>query len=825
MRRELMVPVSLFLVMVTAIPLFGQLPAGWTTGGVGSPTVAGSVHYDATSETWTIRGAGSGIRGTADQFQYVYKTLTGDGELTARVVSLEPPLADWSMAGVMIRVLLAPGSPYLFMGVSANTETKDHGITFWGREAFDGVADQVSTGATGAPHWVKVRRTGSIFAALSSADGREWTERYSTSVAGIPNTIYIGYAVTSEVSGELVTAVFDRGPTTAWNPDPADGARNVAAPLFAWTAGINAASHKVYFGTSPALGAEDFKVEYPAEVAMYFHVPGLVPGMRYFWRVDEVAADGTTIYPGDVWSFTAAPATAYGPQPWDGLDGVGLETDLAWTAGASALSHDVYFGTDRAGVRAGDQGAFKGNRPTTAYDPGTLADNTAYYWRIDEHDRAGVVHPGLVWSFTTMRTGGVKAQYFSGIALLGTPVATGIENEIDHDWGSGAVAGGVSDSVSARWIADLEAPLTGTYQLITTSDDGVRLWLDDRQIIDNWANHGSTDDVATVRLVAGQFYRVQMEWYDNSGSAVARLSWQGPSIARQVIPAGILQSPVHATQPYPASEAEDTIQTPALTWIAAGAATHHDVYFGDDREAVVAADTASDVYKGRQTADATAFDPGPLEWGKTYFWRVDEVNLADAGSPWQGSLWSFTTADFLVIDDFEIYTDTEGNRIYESWIDGWTNDTGSQVGYLDAPFAEQTLVHGGRQSMPLDYNNAEAPYYSEAEREYVTTQDWTVNGADTLVLYVRGKASNDAAPLYVRLEDSAKKTAIIRHPDAAIASTAQWTQWNIPLGEFTAAGVNVTRVKRICLGLGDKAQPTPGGRGLIFIDDVRVIKP
>jgi len=821
-----MVPVSLLWVMVTAIPLFGQLPAGWTSGDIGSPAAPGGTRYDKATETWTIWGDGTGIRGKADQFHYVYKTLSGDGELAARVVSLDPALADWSMAGVMIRVMLMPGSPYIFMGVSANMTTKDHGITFWGREAFDGVADQVSTGATGTPLWVKVKRTGSVFAASSSPDGKEWTERYSTSVAGIPNNVYVGYAVTSEVAGEPVTAVFDKGPATASNPDPADGARNVAAPLFGWTAGINTATHNVYFGTSPTLGAADLKVQYPVEVAMYFHVPGLIPGTKYFWRVDEVATDGTTVYPGDVWSFTAAPATAYRPQPWDGLDGAGVETDLAWTAGASALSHDVYFGTDRAAVRAGTGDTFRGNRSTATYDPGILADNTAYYWRIDEHDRAGVVHAGPVWGFTTTRTGlGVHAQYFSGVAVTGAPIATRIETAIDHDWAGGEVAGGVSDSVSARWIADLEAPVTGTYELITTSDDGVRLWLDGRQIINNWTNHGSTDDVATVKLVAGQFYRVQMEWYDNSGTAVARLAWQGPSIAREVIPAGILQLPVHATQPYPAGEAEGTTQALTLTWVAADAATHHDVYFGDDREAVAGADPTSEVYQGRQDAASTTFDPGPLEGGKTYFWRVDEVNQAEAGSPWKGSLWSFTTADFLVIDDFEVYTDAEGSRIYQSWIDGWTNDTGSQVGYLDAPFAEQTIVHSGGQSMPLDYNNVDAPYYSEAAREFSPAQDWTVNGADTLVLYVRGKASNDAAPLYVGIEDSAGKRAVVKHPEATIATVAQWRPWSIPLSEFTSAGVNVTRVRRIFIGLGDKAQPVAGGRGLIFLDDLRVVKP
>ena len=318
-----------------AIPLFGQLPAGWTSKDIGGPAAAGSVQYDKATETWTIRGDGTGLRGKADQFQFVYKTLTGDGELVARVVSIDPPLADWSMAGVMIRVMLTPGSPSIFMGISANTDTKDHGITMWGRSAFDAVAETESTGATTAPYWVKVKRTGNTFAGFSSPDGKEWTERYSTTAAGIPASIYIGYAVTSEVGGELVTAVFDRGPVTASMPNPADGATNVAAPLFRWTAGITAAFHDVYFGTTPALTAADFRGRQPATATLYFHTPGLAPSTTYYWRIDEVAIDGKTIYPGEVWSFTSAPATAYAPQPWDGLDGVRTEAALAWSAGAA----------------------------------------------------------------------------------------------------------------------------------------------------------------------------------------------------------------------------------------------------------------------------------------------------------------------------------------------------------------------------------------------------------------------------------------------------------------------------------------------------------
>jgi hypothetical protein len=105
-------------------------------------------------------------------------------------------------------------------------------------------------------------------------------------------------------------------------------------------------------------------------------------------------------------------------------------------------------------------------------------------------------------------------------------------------------------------------------------------------------------------------------------------------------------------------------------------------------------------------------------------------------------VWSFTTADFLVVDDMETYNDEEdgGMRIYETWIDGYTDSlSGSTVGNIDPPFAEQTIVHGGKQSMPMDYNNIGTPhYFSQAYREFAPLQNWTVNGLSDLVLWVRG---------------------------------------------------------------------------------------
>jgi hypothetical protein len=173
------------------------------------------------------------------------------------------------------------------------------------------------------------------------------------------------------------------------------------------------------------------------------------------------------------------------------------------------------------------------------------------------------------------------------------------------------------------------------------------------------------------------------------------------------------------------------------------------------------------------------------------------------------------------VDDFEGYTDEEGSRIYETWVDGWTNGTGSTVGYVQAPFAEQAIVHAGQQSMPLDYNNLKSPFYSEAQREFSPAQDWTTNGLDTLSLFFRGKANNGPGKLYVAIADSAGKVGVATSD--AVLTAASWTEWKVPLSSVT--GVNLAKVKKLYIGVGDRQAPAAGGAGRLYLDDIRVTKP
>jgi len=166
------------------------------------------------------------------------------------------------------------------------------------------------------------------------------------------------------------------------------------------------------------------------------------------------------------------------------------------------------------------------------------------------------------------------------------------------------------------------------------------------------------------------------------------------------------------------------------------------LYFGTDSDAVKNATRASPEDKGTKALGDEAYDPGTLLLNMTYYWRIDEVNNAQPDSPWIGNVWSFTTGNYYVVDDFESYNDIDppdpaSNRIFDSWIDGFgTTNNGALVGNDLPPYAEQTTVHGGSQSMPYRYDNNGKS--SEAVLTLVSMRDWTSDGVSELLIWFHG---------------------------------------------------------------------------------------
>lgn len=273
--------------------------------------------------------------------------------------------------------------------------------------------------------------------------------------------------------------------------------------------------------------------------------------------------------------------------------------------------------------------------------------------------------------------------------------------------------------------------------------------------------------------------------------------------------------PIRAYNPEPASETTDQDPLLALSWLPGGRAVSHNLYLATDQQSVI--DGTAPLTNLTQAAS----DLLSLDLSETYYWRVDEVGGPDDPGVWVGDVWSFSTSKQLAVDDFEDYTDNEGNRIYETWVDGFTNNTSSLVGHENAPFAEQTIVHGGRQSMPLAYDNAGSPWYSEVERTWDAPQNWTAHTADTLKLYFQSDPNIAPAQLYVAVQDSDGNLKVVTHPDGeAAVGLDRWQGWTIPLSEFSDAGINMASVKTLYIGLGDRINPAAGGAGTIYIDDV-----
>jgi hypothetical protein len=465
---------------------------------------------------------------------------------------------------------------------------------------------------------------------------------------------------------------------------------------------------------------------------------------------------------------------ALGPTPADGSLVEDTWVSLSWRPGDFAVSHDVYIGDNFDAVSEGAEGTFIGNQADTFLVigfpgfpyPDGLVPGTTYYWRIDEVNDTEPNSPwiGNVWSFSIPP----KTAYFP-------------------DPADSAESVGVD--VTLSWTAGFGAKLHTVY--FGESFDEV----------DNATGglpQGTlTYNPDTLKMAKTYYWRVdEFDAFSTYKGDVWSFTTEGAVGGSN-----------------PANGAVDVTQTPTLTWTP-GLGTSHEVYFG--------ADAASLELKGSGNLGSESYEPGQLEWNTTYYWRVDEANNANAESPWTGPLWSFTTANFLIIDDMEAYNDIEegqpgSNRIYNAWIDGLTDSTkgGSIVGYDNAPFAEQTIVHGGLQSMPLSYDNAAGK--SEATLTLASNRDWTVNGVDTLTIWYRGGSANAAEQMYVTLNGNAR----VNHDNPNAAQASSWTQWNIDLQAFADQGVNLANVSSITLGLSSVS----GGTGMMYFDDIRLYPP
>lgn len=545
-----------------------------------------------------------------------------------------------------------------------------------------------------------------------------------------------------------------------------------------------------------------------------------------------VATQWTTLTSGTKeWLFAHEVIRGEAQEPSPPDEGLFVAPDavLNWLAGEGAIAHTVYFGTDEAAVANATEGIPAGD---TAFDPGPLEPGATYYWRVDEFDGTET-HEGPVWSFTVTPegSGGLKAEYYSGVAEpAGEPVVRRTDPQIDFKWDQEPPDPAVDRTLfAARWRGEIQIPVDDTYTFILRSNDGSRLYIDDRLIIEDWGQHAPRDSEGEIELTAGA-HSVFVEYMQQGNNAGVQWLWKSPRIERQIVPSVTLSPVVRARLVAPAVGGADVSQALRLLWEAAGPGMLHDVYFGADAATVQAADPNTEgIYLGRQ-AETSILVEG-LDLGATYYWRVDET---DSDGPVQGPVWDFTTADFVVIDDVENYTAQPGEEVFTAWDGGYLgNGTGSTVGYVETPYVERQIVRSGRQSLPMQFDNdgqfADAQglpvdaTYSEISQAFEPARDWTqVDGRDLISLGIawRGLATNPAEPFYVAVEDSAGSVAVVMNPDAEAIQSTEWEEWWIDLAELAAKGLDPSSVAKLTIGVGDPA--VVGGTGTLYLDDIRL---
>jgi len=515
------------------------------------------------------------------------------------------------------------------------------------------------------------------------------------------------------------------------------------------------------------------------------------------------------------------------PMPEDKATDVLQDATLTWQAGKSAVSHDVYFGTDFADVNDAGRGEARGvlgsqDQTEAAYDPdGLLEFGRTYYWRVDEVNGAPdyTIFKGETWSFTTEPyaypiTGPIAATASASQANMkpeNTVNRSGLDDLDQHSTDSTQMW---LSNVKPAWI---QYEFDGVYKLH-------EMWVwNSNQVIEAFLGFGAKDvaveysiDGATWTTLEGvpQFARATgMPTYTANtvvqfGGVMAKFvrltittNWGGLASQTGLSEVRFFHVPVQAFAPEPAAGATGVSVETDLLWRPGREATSHTVYIGTDSNAVAAGLVSGD------SVTAHRYTPANLLFATEYFWRVDEVG--DAGVR-PGDLWSFTTEDYASVDDFESYTDDmeAEQTIWQTWIDGLADGkSGSQVGHDTSPFAETTVVHGGRQSLLMIYDNS-AFASSEATRTFDAPQNWTVRGIKTLSLYFAGVAGNGGT-LYLKING----VKVAYHGDQTDLARTAWQVWNVDLSTVGGAG----SVRSLTIGV-----EGAGAAGTLYVDDIRL---
>ena len=519
----------------------------------------------------------------------------------------------------------------------------------------------------------------------------------------------------------------------AYYPVPSDDAKYIDTNVtLSWAPGYGAIMHAVYFG-------EDFETVSNAAgnipVGLTTYTPDeLELGKVYYWRVDEL--DNTNTYKGDVWSFKTIPDISVSDPNlmgwWKFDEGAGA-TALDWSG--------------------------QGNHATLMGGPTWTAGYDGDALKLDGIDDYAELPIGSVISslssatFTTWvnfsNVGGAWQRIFDFGSGTGRYIFLCPRSGTDGPMRLAITIGGNAAGEESLIETTDTLPSGWHHVAVVISSGNMQLYLDGVMAIS-----GST------LVVPSDLGQTSSNWLGRSqysGDGYFNGSLDDFRIYDYVLSADEIVmtmrgDPLLAWDAKPADGTTPDIQVALpLSWSAGEKASQHDVYFGTDADAVDNADNSTpEIYRGRQ-AGTSYTPPEGVEWGGgPYYWRIDEFN-AD-GTISRGRVWSFTVADFILVEDFEIY-DAGENQVWYSWYDGLGygapgsdpyyagNGTGAAVGdETTGSYMEETIVHSGGRSLPFYYDNNKQGYarYSETELTLTSPRDWTIEGVEELSLWFRG---------------------------------------------------------------------------------------
>jgi hypothetical protein len=602
--------------------------------------------------------------------------------------------------------------------------------------------------------------------------------------------------------------------------DPCDANNTVLS----WTPGPFADRHDVYFGTDANVayqGTVDGKM-YPESGNFVLEL-----GKTYYWRIDDVNDGDAKTYEGFLWNFSTKSAIV---DP----------NMVVWYKFDELYGDDV---TDSSGYY--NHGEIW-NRQGDTWDPcdGRFYPGCIHFNNNERVDVVGEVFDYnyieesisiSVWWKEAYRVG--DENHFCGFGDADLHLLVRAPDSESDNPGVIWRAGNDTNDV-LEWTTNGLAWMDNWHHLVFTKNgpEGTMKIYFDAVLVDSHDDaNGTTLSQAFAAAAAGNGFRIganRNHGADFIGKADDLRVYDyeiDPSKINELYRGGDVE---RAWAPVPIDGASDVPTDVGLLWRSGDFATHHDVYFGKDRASVRDANLANQlgVYEQRQVVSDTNYAPGLLDLGETYYWRIDEVN--ETNNPddiWKGDVWSFTVANFIIIDDFEDY-DNSTNKIFDTWEDGNVNFTGA---FLDLGVEPFDPVHIGEQSMLFVYDNTIKwdwdHYWSEVKLPFAPARDFTEADVKVLTLYFYGSAGNDAndtEELYVGLEGS---LAEVRYSDDHGNDNndirlEEWIEWNVAISEFS--GVDPCVVTGLLIGFGDRDNTSKvGGEGVVYFDDIRLNLP